>query len=74
MQKVVQFPPPREGKQGGANDHTMRLSTLNPKQAAELTGISYTTMLALFKVHGIKIGRLHYMPAAKLERLLNGGN
>lgn len=46
---------------------------LTARQAARETGVSYGHMLEVFRVHGVRIGRIYYMPADKLRRIFARG-
>ena len=76
MRNIVKFPidqPARSWR--GREKQWMTghgLKTINASQAAAVTGISYEHMLEVFRVHGVRIGRIYYMPISKLERLLEG--
>ena len=75
MQKIVNFPPgaseqkPRREK-GDWNGQELRMLTAS--QAARATGVSYGHMLEVFRVHGVRIGRIYYMSIVKLASLLGG--
>lgn len=66
MQKIVQFP-----ARGHPQEDSMRM--LTARQAARETGVSYGHMLEVYRVHGVRIGRIYYMPADKLRQLFAGG-